>query len=151
MDRRSPQPTASLTVAEVLDRWPGAARVFLRQGMACVGCDMARFDTVAEAAQAYDLPPAALIAALRRATRPADQKSASPTRLTPRAGEGESPFVPSTARHDRSHPALLREPGSDLEPDLEPGLDPRSGSAPEADSKADPQADDPNTDPGADR
>lgn len=46
---------AELTVAEVLDRWPQAIPVFLRHRLACVGCAMAPFDTLADVAAIYGL------------------------------------------------------------------------------------------------
>ena len=52
------------TVAEVMDRWPVSVGVFNRHRMACPGCVMAPFMTVAEAANAYGLPPAELAADL---------------------------------------------------------------------------------------
>ena len=53
------------TVAEALAVDPACARVFLAHGMACVGCPMARFETIEEAARSYGLEPAALAAALQ--------------------------------------------------------------------------------------
>lgn len=41
------------TIQEILERWPHAAKVFLKYGMACVGCVMAPFETLAEALAAY--------------------------------------------------------------------------------------------------
>lgn len=53
-----------LTIAEVL-AFPGrAAEVFGRRQMACVGCTMAPFDTVAEAARVYGVEPERLAAEL---------------------------------------------------------------------------------------
>lgn len=46
---------ARLTVAETLRRWPQATRVFLTHRMACPGCVMARFDTLADVAAIYGL------------------------------------------------------------------------------------------------
>ena len=45
--------TAHDTIAEVLARWPGAARVLVDSGMHCVGCAIAPFETVAEACAIY--------------------------------------------------------------------------------------------------
>jgi hybrid cluster-associated redox disulfide protein len=53
------------TVDEVLTRLPGAATVFLDRRMHCVGCDLARFETLAEAARVYRQPTVELVAALR--------------------------------------------------------------------------------------
>jgi len=58
---------AQLTVADVLARWPQTTRVFIRRRMACVGCAMARFDSVAYVAEAYRIPVEKLVDTLRRA------------------------------------------------------------------------------------
>lgn len=55
------------SVAQVLARSPHAAAVFLNRRMACVGCAMAAFDTVAEAARVYGVQPRQLAAELARA------------------------------------------------------------------------------------
>jgi hybrid cluster-associated redox disulfide protein len=65
-------------IEPALERHSGLAAVFVRRGMACVGCDMARFDTVADAARAYrqrsDDLVAELDAAARKATTTDDPK-----------------------------------------------------------------------------
>jgi hybrid cluster-associated redox disulfide protein len=40
---------------ELFARWPSAREPLARRGMACVGCPMARFETLGEAAAAYGL------------------------------------------------------------------------------------------------
>lgn len=52
----SPMAVGTWTVGDVLRRWPRVAAVFVRHRMACVGCAMAPFETLAEAAAAYRLP-----------------------------------------------------------------------------------------------
>jgi hybrid cluster-associated redox disulfide protein len=49
------QLTADLTVAEVIDRWPETIPVFFRYRMACVGCLMAPFETLADVVVVYGL------------------------------------------------------------------------------------------------
>ena len=49
------QLTADLTVAEVIDRWPETIPVFFRYRMACVGCLMAPFETLASVVLIYGL------------------------------------------------------------------------------------------------
>ena len=49
------QLTADLTVTEVMDRWPQTIPVFFRYRMACVGCPIASFETLAEVAAIYGL------------------------------------------------------------------------------------------------
>ena len=53
-----------MVVAEVMERWPASVGVFNRRRMACPGCVMAPFMTVAEAATSYGLSPAELAADL---------------------------------------------------------------------------------------
>jgi hybrid cluster-associated redox disulfide protein len=50
-----------MTIADLLVRWPDTAVVFHRHSMACVGCAVAPFYTVAEAAQVYNIPVAAFV------------------------------------------------------------------------------------------
>jgi hybrid cluster-associated redox disulfide protein len=45
----------SLTVAEVLARWPQTIPIFFHYRMVCVGCPIAPFETLAEVAAIYDL------------------------------------------------------------------------------------------------
>ncbi|HEX6979492.1 MAG TPA: DUF1858 domain-containing protein [Alphaproteobacteria bacterium] len=56
-----------LTVQTVIDTSPAAIGVFLRRRMACVGCAMAPFVTVAEAAASYGIPVDEFEAELREA------------------------------------------------------------------------------------
>ena len=60
---------AEHTVEQTLDRFPSLAAVFVQRGMACVGCVMAPFDTLGDAARAYGLDAGALLAELDAATR----------------------------------------------------------------------------------
>ncbi|MGC8915440.1 MAG: DUF1858 domain-containing protein [Thermoanaerobaculum sp.] len=59
------------TVEELLERFPQAARVFVRFRMACVGCPMASFDSLEVAARTYGVPWAAFAAELAAAIGPA--------------------------------------------------------------------------------
>ncbi len=47
--------TYDLTVAEILQRWPQTAQVFLRHRMACVGCAIAPFETLTEVSEIYQV------------------------------------------------------------------------------------------------
>jgi hybrid cluster-associated redox disulfide protein len=49
--------SATTTVAELLRDWPETIPVFLRFNMACVGCGMAAFEHLADAAKIYNIPP----------------------------------------------------------------------------------------------
>jgi hybrid cluster-associated redox disulfide protein len=50
-------PTLHTTIAELIGGWPSARTVLARRGMACVGCSMASFETISEAAEAYGFDP----------------------------------------------------------------------------------------------
>lgn len=59
--------TPSLTIKAMLARWPQTAAVLVARRMACVGCEMNRFETIGDAAAAYGVSQHELIGALRRA------------------------------------------------------------------------------------
>ena len=63
---------AELTVTTVLARWPQTAAVFQRRNMACVGCAVADFYTISDAAGIYQVDLPAFLAELRAAIGPAD-------------------------------------------------------------------------------
>ncbi len=71
--------TANLTVAEVLARWPYVIPAFLSRRMACVGCVMARFDTLADVAAIYGLHLGHFLSELQRLISEA-ASHASPSR-----------------------------------------------------------------------
>ena len=49
------------SIAAIMQRWPRTVPVFLRRRMGCVGCSLAEFDSLADAAQAHALPLAILL------------------------------------------------------------------------------------------
>jgi hybrid cluster-associated redox disulfide protein len=57
------------TVEHTLDRFPLLAAVFVQRGMACVGCVMAPFDTLDDAARSYGQDADTLLAELDAAAR----------------------------------------------------------------------------------
>lgn len=54
-----------MVVAELLAQWPATAAVFMRRRMACVGCTMAPFDTLAAVSEVYGFGLETFIAELR--------------------------------------------------------------------------------------
>jgi len=58
-----------LPVATVLARWPQTVRVFLRRRMACVGCAIAPFHTLADVAKIYGLPAHEFVGELQQSIR----------------------------------------------------------------------------------
>jgi hybrid cluster-associated redox disulfide protein len=59
--------TADSNVDELVTQHPATARVFVRRRMACIGCDIARFESVAEVCQVYHQPVATVLEELRQA------------------------------------------------------------------------------------
>ena len=57
--------TPQTSAAEVLERLPGAARLFITDGMDCVGCVMEHFCTLQEVSLHYALEVEALILKLQ--------------------------------------------------------------------------------------
>lgn len=76
--------TAELSVEDVMQAWPETLRVFLRRRMACVGCAVAPFHTVAEVARIYGVPMEALLHELRELAGAAAARKAATRGITPR-------------------------------------------------------------------
>ena len=57
--------TGETNVEELIERLPVAARVFVRRRMGCVGCDIARFESLADVARIYQQPLAELLEEIR--------------------------------------------------------------------------------------
>jgi hybrid cluster-associated redox disulfide protein len=71
--------SADSIVQDVLERWPAAGPVLLRLRMACVGCDMAAFETLAEAAANYGTTAEAILARIEEALQDASSIDAART------------------------------------------------------------------------
>lgn len=61
---------AELSVAETLERFPQTIPVFLHRRMACVGCAVTAFETLADAATIYGIDLTQFLADLRQAASP---------------------------------------------------------------------------------
>jgi hybrid cluster-associated redox disulfide protein len=61
-------PMADMMVDDLIDQFPAMVSIFVKHRMQCVGCPMARFETVAEVCQIYRLPLAAFLTDLARGT-----------------------------------------------------------------------------------
>lgn len=62
-------PAPDQVVDDVLKTWPTTIPVFMRHKMACVGCSMAPYETVAEAATTYGLEVPGFVEELRDAAK----------------------------------------------------------------------------------
>jgi len=57
--------TGATSVDQVLTEHPATAMVFLRRRMHCVGCPMARFESIADACRIYHYPVDSFLTDLR--------------------------------------------------------------------------------------
>lgn len=60
---------ANMTIKAVLDQWPQTAGVFNQFNMACVGCPVAPYYTVTEAATVYKLSVDEFVAVLEKVSK----------------------------------------------------------------------------------
>lgn len=53
--------TKEMPIGEVVEKYPQTAQVFLRHGLMCFGCALARFENLAQGAMAHGIDVEALI------------------------------------------------------------------------------------------
>lgn len=51
---------SAMPVGEIMNRWPSTINVFIELRLHCVGCPVAAFQTLADAAREHGIPPARL-------------------------------------------------------------------------------------------
>lgn len=59
------QVDTQMLISDLFERWPQTMSVFIHQHMACVGCTMSPFMTVADAIQIYGLDETQFLAQLK--------------------------------------------------------------------------------------
>lgn len=69
--------TKDMTISEVVQRYPFSVPVFLKHGLFCFGCAVARFENLEQGAIAHGIDPDALVADLNKAVE--ENVSAEPT------------------------------------------------------------------------
>jgi hybrid cluster-associated redox disulfide protein len=67
--------TTEARIDQVLNEYPAAAQVFLTWGMHCVGCPIARFESIADACRIYQRPLDRFLAELQVACSLGDRSS----------------------------------------------------------------------------
>ena len=97
---------------------PRLVRLFLGRRMACPGCPMARFETLADAARHHGMDGGELLAAVRAAVAPAARKTAvretAARKTEPRRPGGAERATPAGGADGRPprHPAVRPAPPS---------------------------------------
>jgi len=61
--------TKDMSFAEVLQKYPKTAHIFIAHGMHCIGCVMARFETIEQGAAAHGIDIKKLITDLNKAIK----------------------------------------------------------------------------------
>lgn len=61
---------AAMSLSEIMSRWPATIRLFLELRLLCVGCPIAPFHSVVDAAEEHGLDVAVLIAAIEARAGP---------------------------------------------------------------------------------
>lgn len=64
--------TKQMTIGEVVEKFPQTVEVFLRHGLMCFGCAVARFENVEQGAMAHGINVEALVKDLNAAVPQAD-------------------------------------------------------------------------------
>jgi len=65
--------TADMKIGDVVNRHPETIQVFLRHGLACVGCAVAQFENIRQGATAHGINVDMLIKDLNETTASAQQ------------------------------------------------------------------------------
>jgi hybrid cluster-associated redox disulfide protein len=53
--------TADMSIIEVVQKYPDTVHVFMRHGLGCIGCALARFENIRQGAEAHGIDVDALI------------------------------------------------------------------------------------------
>jgi hybrid cluster-associated redox disulfide protein len=61
--------TEDICVDDLITELPETAQVFVRRRMSCVGCDIARFETLADVCRVYRQPIDELLEEIRKVLR----------------------------------------------------------------------------------
>lgn len=59
----------SMTIAEVVSRWPKTIKVFMKHGMSCIGCPIAMNETIAQGAGAHGINLKKMLDELNKAAK----------------------------------------------------------------------------------
>ncbi|MGI6533107.1 MAG: DUF1858 domain-containing protein [Peptococcia bacterium] len=59
--------TADMSITEIVQKHPQTVEILMQQGMGCLGCAAARFETLAQGAAAHGIDLEPLLAALNKA------------------------------------------------------------------------------------
>ncbi len=90
------QITEDTCVDDLITDLPETAQVFVRHRMSCVGCDIARFESVADVCRVYRQPIDELLEEIRQVLRQAQQNGSDDLRPGAGTDEGTGPAASLT-------------------------------------------------------
>lgn len=61
--------TKDMTIGEVVSKYPGTIAVFMQQGLHCIGCGIAQFESIEQGAAAHGIDVKKLIAELNKVAK----------------------------------------------------------------------------------
>ena len=88
MDKPTVDETLDAPIAVILGKWPKMSQVFISNRMGCIGCAFAKFHTLQDACEAYQLDKGRLIGQMRDLIRPMDDLDISNTFVEQDSGQG---------------------------------------------------------------
>jgi len=88
MDKPTVDESLDAPIAVILGKWPKASQVFISNRMGCIGCAFAKFHTLQDASEAYQLDQGRLIGQIRDLIRPMDDLDISNTFVEQDSGQG---------------------------------------------------------------
>ena len=53
--------TADMSIIEVVQKYPDTVHVFMRHGLGCIGCALARFENIRQGAEAHGIDVDAMV------------------------------------------------------------------------------------------
>jgi hybrid cluster-associated redox disulfide protein len=65
--------TKDMRIAEVVQRWPETAEKFLEWGLHCIGCGIARFESIEQGANTHGIPADELVKDLNNTIKEKNQ------------------------------------------------------------------------------
>ena len=77
MDQPTVDESLDAAIASMLVKWPKMSHVFINNHMGCIGCAFARFHTLQDACDAYQLDKGSLVDQMRDCLRTQDKMDTS--------------------------------------------------------------------------
>ena len=63
------QITKNMPFSEILQKYPGTAKIFFEHGMSCMGCPMAMSETIEQGCLAHGIDPDKIVAEINKAVK----------------------------------------------------------------------------------